>query len=431
MSIFTRFKSKKYYFKPLFILPVMLLGQTSQAQAFSLENTLTGNGIEYRSTTPIECGSTLIGQFSEAGTLCFPSIELTGVAQPEFVKAQLLLTPNSNPISFTLSSIESATASGPNQPTYAMPTGLFTIPVVEQHRLYGTERYKATLQLIPNTTPMLFSIVTLDAVISAEYHPGTTWKPYVGLLPYEKDAINLLQQSQPYATLAEAVYDFGTKTVGNWDLIQDKSTDAGMQAGVYRDRVTNALVIAFRGSEEICLLPILCSFKEIEESGNDLKTDAYLTQGKDSGQFNDAFEFTRDVIKANPNTKITVTGHSLGGGVAQAAGASFLLETFAFNSSPVPNDFWNDHGINQFDAKYNGIIHVLSDIHDPVSSTNDSGNLYADAKHVTTNRQFDFDNKEIMPTYKTDLDSLRFNKHSITKLRENIFAVTGIYQGGW
>ena len=68
---------------------------------------------------------------------------------------------------------------------------------------------------------------------------------------------------------------------------------------------------------------------------------------------------------------------------------------------------------------------------DPVSSTDSLGAVYKDAAHVTPNIQFNFDRKEIMPTYKTDLDSLRLNKHSMTKLRENINATGEVYRLGW
>ena len=174
-----------------------------------------------------------------------------------------------------------------------------------------------------------------------------------------------------------------------------------------------------------------CSFSEIKQSGLDTLTDTMLTQGHDSGQFDDAYQFTKKVLALYPGRKITVTGHSLGGGLAQAAGASFLLETYAFNASPVPNDFFDAHSVKQFNPLFNELIHVLSDIHDPVSTTNDLGKVYADASHVSPVIFFDFDRKEINPGYKTSLDSLRFNKHSMEKLRDNIAAIIAIYQGGW
>lgn len=426
-----------FYLNRQFILFGALLGLTSQAHAFSIQN----ESIEYAiaakasalsSTSIIDCSNTINPLFTEStNILCLPIVEVPGEKGTQFYKAQLKLEATAaGTYNLTLLSIDTIPAAGSNNPLFTLSTGVLTIPEVVLPRTYGTERYKVTLMLLPNSNPVSFSLATIDAVISPNYQPGKTWKPYVGLLANEKEAINVLEQSQPFTGIAEAVYDFGTKVVGNWDLIQQTGKSSGMQAGLYRNRVSNELAIAFRGTE-LCLDPTACSFSQIEESGKDALTDTLLTQGHDSGQFDDAFNFARDVIKAYPNTKITVTGHSLGGGLAQAVGASFLLDTFAFNSSPVPNNFYNDHGIKQFDSNYAKVIHVLSDIHDPVSSTNHLGLVYADAAHVTPNLQFDFDKKEILPTYKTNLDTLRFNKHSMTLLRANITTVTDIYQLGW
>ena len=57
-------------------------------------------------------------------------------------------------------------------------------------------------------------------------------------------------------------------------------------------------------------------------------------------QFKDAFNFAQSMIQ-NPDAKITVAGHSLGGGLTQAVGATLGLETFALNSSPVPDHFFD------------------------------------------------------------------------------------------
>lgn len=377
------------------------------------------------------CSGTVPSFSASTGKVCLPVVEMTTPSGSLYYQAQLQLIPSSEALRFTLTSAIEIKSSGSSNPLFSSTTGLLTIPVVEQYELFGTNRYSVQLQLLPNTSPAVFELTpSVAAVISANYAPGKTWKPYVGLLIPEKEALNVLGDAQQYTPLAVAAYDFGIKTAGAWDLKDYTDLGSGMQAGVYINRDSNEIAIAFRGTE-FCIIPFVCSLSALNESKKDVYTDTILTQGHDSGQFDDAYKYTQKIINTYPGRNITVTGHSLGGGLAQAAGASFQLKTYAFNSSPVPNNFFNDHGVKQFNSAFANIIHVISDIHDPVSNTDYSGKLYADASHVTPALFFDFDKKEIIPTYKATLDSVRFNKHVMDTLRDNISAAMLIYKAGW
>ncbi len=132
-----------------------------------------------------------------------------------------------------------------------------------------------------------------------------------------------------------------------------------------------------------------------------------------------------------PNRSITLTGHSLGGGLAQAVGAVLGLKTFAFNSAPVPDDFFDDNPVSLPESALNELIHVLADIHDPVSNTDETGKFYINSKHAAPLIQFDFDLKEITPNRLAELDKLRFNRHGITKFFENASNLMTIYANGW
>ena len=195
-----------------------------------------------------------------------------------------------------------------------------------------------------------------------------------------------------------------------------------MQAGVFQNRDNDDLVIAYRGTET-CLF---CMDFLLDKAA-----DAALVFGFAHDQFKHAFNFAQAMVAKYPGRKITVTGHSLGGGLAQAAGAALGLETFAFNSSPVPDDFFDDYPLALPLDQLSDLIFVIADVHDPISNTDESGDFYLNAKHVTPLIQFDFDLKEVFPDTVSDLDDLRFDRHSIARLANNATGLIDIYQSGW
>jgi hypothetical protein len=364
-----------------------------------------------------------------SGKVCLPVVKVQTPSGSFYYNAQLKGVATTKAIRFALTSTAPVPATGLATPTFSTANGLLTLPVIEQYDVFGTNRYSARLKLLPNTSPAVFELIpsSVVPVISAGYVPGLTWKPYVSLSAHEKDALNLLGYSQPYSALAVAVYDFGINSVGEWDLREiSPDFDSGMQAAVYVNRKSNDVALAFRGTE-VCFNPFICS---VEDAFNDQRADAELTQGHDSGQFADAFNYAQQVVKVY-GKKIKVTGHSLGGGLAQAVGASYQLETYAFNAAPVPNNFYDAHGVKQFNTAYAKIIHVISDIHDPISSPNRLSTVYADASYVTPVLVFDFDSREIIPSYQATLSSIRFNKHTMETLRDNIATVMQVYRKGW
>jgi hypothetical protein len=244
----------------------------------------------------------------------------------------------------------------------------------------------------------------------------------------ERRIVDILGHSVPYAKLADAVYDFNNTVVESWDLIESIGRSSGMDAGVYKNRDTQELVIAFRGTETC---DFSCSFDEWQNSTRDMIADTAIGTGTVSDQFKHAFTFANEIVKKYPTSKITVTGHSLGGGLAQAVGSTLVLETYAFNSSPVPDHFFDTYQITVTDEQLNQLVHVIADVHDPISNTNETGDFYLDSHHVTPLIQLNFDLKEIIPVRSVDLDDLRFDRHGITRFYDNAFALINIYQAGW
>jgi len=365
------------------------------------------------------------------GLVCLQKVIVTDQTDTQLFKASLQWQGIDNPSQFKLLSAEFDETFETNSPAFSMVSGLLTLPKIDIPKLFGTERYAVNLAWVPGTddsTISLFELANVAIYNNPDYVPNVTWKPYGMLYPDERRAVDLLGRSIPYAQLADAIYDFDNVIVDAWELIESIGKNSGMRAGVYNNRDNGELVLAFRGTET-CDFP--CSISETEDYLLDVAADTALTLGLVHDQFKHAFNFAQDVVNRHPGHKITVTGHSLGGGLAQAVGAVLGLETFAFNSSPVPDDFFVSYPLTLTSEQLQGMIYVIADIHDPVSNTDKTGDFYLNANHVTSLIQFDFELKEIVPDQLSELDDLRFNRHSITKFFNNAVSLMSIYREGW
>lgn len=385
---------------------------------------------------PDECENlTAPATFLEAnGLVCLQKIIVTDSSGDQLYKASLQWLGVDNPNRFKLLSVEFDDAFETHSPAFSFLNGVLTLPKIDVPKLYGTERYTVSLGWVTDTdmdtddAVSVFELTTVALYSNPGYVPNTTWKPYGMLLPHERRAVDLLGRSIPYAKLADAIYDFDNVTVDSWELIESNGKSSGMDAGVYKNRDTNELALVFRGTET-CDFP--CSFKELEDTARDAIADVAIGIGTVSDQFKDAFRFAQDVVGRHPDVKITVTGHSLGGGLAQAIGAVLGLETFAFNSSPVPDHFFDTYSITLSNEEIQELIYVIADVHDPVSNTDNTGKFYLDSHHVTSLIQFNFNTKEILPEREVDLEDLRIDRHSINRFANNATNLMNTYRDGW
>jgi len=368
------------------------------------------------------------------GLVCLQRVIVKDTSGDQLYQASLQWLGADKPNQFKLIDAGFDDASEVNSPVFSLTNGLLTLPKVDVPKLNGTERYNVSLNWLRDSgvdtddAVSLFELATVALYINPDYIPNVTWKPFGMLLPNERRAVDTLARSIPYAQLADAIYDYDNVTVGSWDLIESNGKSSGMDAGVFRNRDTNELALVFRGTET-CDFP--CSFKELEDTARDAIADAAIGIGTVSDQFKDAFRFAQSVIGRYPGVKITVAGHSLGGGLAQAVGSTLGLETFAFNSSPVPDHFFDTYTITLPAEELEDLIFVIADVHDPVSNTDKTGKIYLDSHHVTPLIQFNFKLKEMLSSRKVDLFDLRFDRHSITDLTNNAIALLTIYRDGW
>lgn len=95
------------------------------------------------------------------------------------------------------------------------------------------------------------------------------------------------------------------------------STNSGMQAAAYKNVNTGEIVIAYRGTEL---------------NADDLWQDIMIATGlAPSDQFADADKFYQ-AVQTQYGSNITITGHSLGGGLAQMIGSKYGNTTYTYNA---------------------------------------------------------------------------------------------------
>lgn len=87
--------------------------------------------------------------------------------------------------------------------------------------------------------------------------------------------------------------------------------------------------------------------------------NAGLATGVGSTQLLQAAEYYLQVKATNPNATITLTGHSLGGGLAALVGVFFGVQTTTFDQAPFAKTAWfgadalKTHLIGKLDASGN------------------------------------------------------------------------------
>ena len=131
---------------------------------------------------------------------------------------------------------------------------------------------------------------------------------------------------QPYENFPNSSKETITNpaTGSSFEVVEQTNEDGGGFSGtVFKNTETNEYVIAFRGT----------SLKDGEDILDNLimgATSTGLLGDVTNKQFSQAFAFASEqiaeILAKDPNAKISITGHSLGGALAQIIGAKPKLQ---------------------------------------------------------------------------------------------------------
>ena len=141
------------------------------------------------------------------------------------------------------------------------------------------------------------------------------------------------------AQMANQSYKDNPAPIGNWQVI-DKMIDknSGFAACAYKNPQTNEIIIAYRGTDNGDISADAALARDSKAMLLTAPTAVFSAKGTDwDKQFTQALDFAGRVQRNNPNSEISVTGHSLGGGLAQISAKMYGFEGVTFDPAAAKN----------------------------------------------------------------------------------------------
>ena len=142
-----------------------------------------------------------------------------------------------------------------------------------------------------------------------------------------------------YALLSQAIYDAGTskfKAPNGWEAVDPVTFSSLLdpKKAFYNDPVNDFTIGAFIKGKNLVIV-----FKGTNPKNMvDWSTDFFAVMGKEPGQYVEALNWVSNAIQRGENLfnfKVTLTGHSLGGGLATFAALHCNKPAIVFNPAPM------------------------------------------------------------------------------------------------